>query len=516
MSIAYPPDEQQSGTPIDNVQSTQEIRINSQRAITRLKQILDGSTTLAPLIQTVLDYIEYLELPNSQQSTLLASNQEELARRLDLIQTSYKEEQEARSRAEQDSQQVREENGELLEELAGKDTYIAELEEKLTTTTVAAIGMVHELAQPKTCTHCQELEQELKQERQTLDMERRRYEDLDSRHTALYIKWEGRQKWREQLLANETIPNANCKLVGAYLWENGLEYTDSERKFVKEQIATDLGCSPDTVASALNRLNDYNVINVRSEDLTLPDGTIHKNALTYVSRNTLVDPTTIRMEKKQGSAKPKVCFRDSTTPMNAYTIRHCPTHGEIGLYGQPGLPKEADEMLMIDDFIRKYQNRVPRALSDYRDPVTSLLVDTTSTNDGTRTSEEKKPSSTAIAPTTNDNWPAAYQIFADLDAYGLTLEYRDDGRYLKHTAPASIIPTTAQKQNLRERIKRYDTEVREYLSMQAGYDPQLATQLLNSTLPEEKQVSAQHYISSPSTASCSKGDNHEGGSHERG
>jgi hypothetical protein len=374
-----------------------------------------------------------------------------------------------------------------------------------------------------------ELEDELnaerqahEQSRQTLAMERRRYDDLDSRHTELYLKWANRQKWREQLLANETIPNANCKLVGAYLWENGLESTDGEIQFFKERIAADLACDPGTVSTAIERMKSFDVINVRTEDLMLPDGTKHRNALTYISCNTLADPTQIIMEKKQGAAKPKVCFRDGVTVMNPYTVRHCPVHGEIGLYGQPGLPKETDEMLMVDDFIRKYQMRVPHALSDYRDPITGLLIDTTDTNNETSTSEEKKPSSTALTAYTNaqpenaphnnitsitnetstseekkpsstaltssedDRWATAEKVLTELNECGLALTY-EGGRRLIETS--TVKPSKAQIHNLSERIKQYEPEIRTYLSMIADYDQQEAIQMLNTTLPADQQIS---------------------------
>lgn len=516
-------------------------------------------------------------LREEEARTLLTSNQDELVRRYAMVCSLYEDDLADRSVLEEEDQQLREANAEQFEELTKQATYIAELEQKLTTTTAAAIGMIHEIAEPSTCTHCQELEQVLKQEQMAHAELERRYADLDARHTDLYIKWANRQEWRAHLLTNETISNPSCKLVAAHLWENGLESTDGELQFFKEDIATHLGCNPDTVANAIKRLRDYDVINVRTKDIILPDGTKHKDAETYISRNTLKDPTSIRMEKKQGAAKPKVCFRDGTLLHN-YTVRHCPTHGEIGLYGQPGLPREANELLMVDDFIRKYQNRVPRALSDYRDPFTGELISATSTNDKTpiieekkpsftastaigdstativdaqpdtipsdniisisdkkrtseekkpsptastahadtqlapvpsnditRNNEEKKPSSTALTPSIDeeeDRWAAAEKILTELNDHGLVLTYKG-GRRLIETS--TIKPSEAQIQDLAERIKHYEIEIRTYLDMQADYDQQEAIQILNATLPEDQQIPMKQEIAQPPSTPESKG-----------
>lgn len=92
--------------------------------------------------------------------SLLASEPNELVRRYLTVCSLYQDDLADRLHLEEDNQRLREENAEQFEELTQRATYIAELEGKLTTTTIAAIGMVHELAQPKqTCTHCQQLEE---------------------------------------------------------------------------------------------------------------------------------------------------------------------------------------------------------------------------------------------------------------------------------------------------------------------------------------------------------------------
>jgi hypothetical protein len=137
-------------------------------------------------------------LREEEARTLLQSDQDELVRRYAMVCSLYEDDLADRSILEEEDQQLREAHAEDFEEnailrrliiekglasaqeietlievyhntpttretelereLASKNIYITELEEKLTATTVAAIGMIHQIAEPSACTHCEQLE----------------------------------------------------------------------------------------------------------------------------------------------------------------------------------------------------------------------------------------------------------------------------------------------------------------------------------------------------------------------
>jgi hypothetical protein len=175
-------------------------------------------------------------------------------------------------------------------------------------------------------------------------------------------------KWTRKLFANKTVPMA-CKLV---LWYFNFaffcmrpETTGYEMRIGVEDAAEALGISKSTVKRSTDKAENFDVLTRRYEDVKFEDGS--KITLAHITLSDVVaTPDSILMEKEQGGKRQKGCRVDGT-PLNAYTVRHCPAHGEISVYGQPGNPKGANHDIMIDDFLRFYQDRIPYALDKKQD-----------------------------------------------------------------------------------------------------------------------------------------------------
>jgi len=186
--------------------------------------------------------------------------------------------------------------------------------------------------------------------------------------TYWHEKYEGLLEWSKNLFGNKSIPIA-CKLV---IWQFYMAIsllhakpTGEECRVSVEETATRLGISKSTVRRAADKALAFDVLQRRYEPIECDNG--DKLTFMHIRLNDVVDrPEQIKMDNEHGGKRQKGCSVDGE-PLNAYTVRHCPTHHSISLYGQPGNPSGTDPEIMIDDFIRKYQNRVPLALGKKQD-----------------------------------------------------------------------------------------------------------------------------------------------------
>ncbi len=220
------------------------------------------------------------------------------------------------------------------------------------------------------CPHCKETEERAQkaEERATL------YSDLHHTQSTEHTNF---LYWILDLFRNKTIP-IGCKVTFLFLYIHLASMRNpivgQEQKVTLGYIAEGTAQYYGTVSKHLAQFIEHDVIERREDEESKRDKEDPKTIYYWTPQEIIMHPADIDLEKKEHGGKTKKgCHKDGT-PLNRYTVTHCPVHGEIGLFDQPGTPKEADDGLMIDDFIRKYQNHVPRALSYRRDPETGELI----------------------------------------------------------------------------------------------------------------------------------------------
>jgi hypothetical protein len=190
-----------------------------------------------------------------------------------------------------------------------------------------------------------------------------------------YMNYSHLLDWIKNILPNTTIPSG-CKVTYIFLF---FLFHSMRHQIVEEELHVPIAAIADGTGQSTSAVHDHLAKAAAHDLLTRDDikeqvGEDEKRTIVHLTlHQPILEPEHIDLQKKQGGKRQKGCKIDGT-PLDRYTVTHCPTHGEIGLYGQPGTPKDADENIMIDDFIRKYENRVPRALAKRRDPVTGRFA----------------------------------------------------------------------------------------------------------------------------------------------
>jgi len=385
-----------------------------------------------------------------------------------------------------------------------------------------------------------------------LEKENQQLRDQQYKHSSKVFDW------LKKLLTNTTIP-AGCKITYIYLYIlfSFMRQTiiDDELQVSLSQIAQATGQSTSAIADHLKRASTHDLLT--RHDIKQETGEGETRTIVHLTlHEAILDPEHINLEKAQGGKRQKGCRLDGT-PLDNYTVRHCPTHGEISIYRQPGTRKEADEMVMVDDIIRKYHNRVPNALEHtphkkqdafeddqhQAEQIAKLShqIDTAINHtEQVRINREEGQKQDAFveqhtsSPTVDEateqeyqRYTAAIQLVGQLSDYGLELEYLANGlRNLKRTGHAVSTPTKAIIDSLKEQILECDRELRDLMATtsqqkQDANAPQPIAQVVvdvpQQTLSPNpldndqqkqdafdeypEQLAAQH-ITLPSTASC--------------
>lgn len=362
---------------------------------------------------------------------------------------------------------------------------------------------------------------------QRLELSQNQRELMEQKHRDFQI-------WMLQTLNNKSIPSGETTtFIALYTIFAAMRnpVTNSELQVTLQEIASKAGKSTSAVSDHIAKAEHFNLLTRR--DVRPTKDSDKKETIVHITlHDAFLEPEHIDLNNKIGGVRKKKGDR--------YTVLHQPETGEIGLYVQPGTPKEADETIMIDDFIRKYQNRVRNALKgtdlcpnnnpnplspDSTEQPLNAFSTTLSVGGQTErlghslsmehtikpsaqelydkstsqaslgkkspqtstSSQEKQVAFTSIEDEIQtQRFNTATNLVVTLAGYGLELEYRSDGRHLKRVP----VPTATQEDLtiLKEQIAEYDSELRVLLGQK-----QVA-----SDLPA--QPNAQH-IPLPSTAS---------------
>ena len=188
-------------------------------------------------------------------------------------------------------------------------------------------------------------------------------EQVQKLHTESYIQYARLIDWIKNILMNATI-TSGCKITYIFLF---FSFFSLRHQIVEEELPVSLttiaegtGQSTSTVSDHLVKAEAYDLLSRREEKEQI-SAEEYRTHLHFTLHQPILDPQHIDLQKEHGGGRQKGCKKDGT-PMDKYTVQHCPTHGEIEISRQPGLRKEANKLDMVDDLIRKYEDRVPHAL----------------------------------------------------------------------------------------------------------------------------------------------------------
>lgn len=339
------------------------------------------------------------------------------------------------------------------------------------------------------------------QTRQHLAELERRHDDLEHRHTEQHGHYADAFKWLQKLMANITIPPA-CKLVllCIFLKFYFVRYriVGEEMKVGVEETAQAIGMSTSTVRKATDKYQAHNVLTRRYEPYTTEKG--EKRTRVHLTLNDIVlDPSHIELENEHGGVRAKGCKNTqcpTLDPMDteehrepdSYRAEYCDTCDTVMLDTLPGLRADADPSLAIKAIQEgrvQLTNRLYKMTKKVIDAIIPQSEQTTGPDVTQRKATEQTPAlvneisrqdkkqdafrrgtpeqEIYIDPETEQlgqRFAAAVELLAELDTYGYTLNYQQDGqRRLTRNATIKASVPEGAADRIKTQIEDYNAEL---------------------------------------------------------
>jgi hypothetical protein len=385
--------------------------------------------------------------------------------------------------------------------------------------------------------HPNDLERELAQARQLLDQEQRR-------RVHIWNDYQHFKEWIITLFHNKTIPvSSKIVLLLFYILFHG--ETGKEQHITMKELADVTGYDEGTDRKACDKLNIWDIIDRRYEDLVLEDGTKYSKGMVYFTLSPVVaTPEYIRMENNHGGERERKCSNPNcrSTALDNYTVRHCRDCKESEWYGQPGTRDDADlkaaqnghivaierrrrnnqdasslshrvntSITVVDSQLTEIETANPVGQLPGRTDVTQLTASTNAPElePKTRRQDEQTVTETCISGNNQDaftanqyqppiideeterasqRYNAALNLLGQLVHYGYQLEFLPDGlRNLKRVDNTTPVPTKAVISRLKQSIKEYDHELRELAQEYAEGEQAIAQAQETPASQDEKQ-----------------------------